>query len=394
MRPTAIAILLTLLGSICSPHWINATPSDPVELWPNGAPGAKGEDEADTPVVRVYLPQESDQNSDAGVVIFPGGGYRVVAIDHEGVQVARRLNERGIAAFVVTYRLMPTYTPADALADAQRAIRFVRSNAAEFGISPDRIGALGFSAGGHLTSTVGTTSGPGDPDAEDPIERVHSRPDFIVPCYPVINGELLNRENNPYRATDLQVTAETPPTFLFHTTEDTGVIPEHSIRFYQALQAYKIPSELHIFGQGPHGVGLAPGDPSTGAWFDLLVNWLRSSGFLTASERAMVSGTILVDAAAINRGWITFVPIGPDASTRPVASAYITDRRKGAFSIDARHGPCPGPHRIEILRVANALERNPSVDDAVLLAGPGTDIELTTMIVPGENTINLELRQD
>jgi dipeptidyl aminopeptidase/acylaminoacyl peptidase len=175
----------------------------------------------------------------------------------------------------------------------------VRARAAEFNIIPDRIGMMGFSAGGHLTSTAGTHFDAGKPDASDPIERVGSRPDFLILGYPVISfdpaithaGSLKNLlGDNPdpklveNLSNELQVTAQTPPTFIFHTTNDNGVPVENSVRFYLALRKAKVPVEMHLFENGPHGVGMALSDPSLSAWPGLLMNWLRARGLLSRAN--------------------------------------------------------------------------------------------------------------
>jgi len=331
-----------------------------VELWPDGAPHAQGDEPADRPVLRIFLPEDPDA-TEAGVIVCPGGGYRIVAIDHEGIQVARRLNERGIAAFVLTYRLKPTYSPEHALLDAQRAVRYVRHHAEAFGVAPERIGVLGFSAGGHLTTAVGTRIDAGDPEAADPIDRASSRPSFLAPCYPVVSGEL--RPGSDYDSTDRLVTAETPPTFLFHTAEDSGVPAEHSLRFFQALREHGVPAELHVFGRGPHGIGLGSGDPRAGGWLDLFTIWLRDEALLTTAPRVEVAGTLTIDGEPMHRGWITLLPVGPDASKRPVAALYASRNAEGAFRFDAEHGPVPGRYRVEVRRVAKATDPEPSVED-------------------------------
>jgi acetyl esterase/lipase len=204
------------------------------------------------------------------------------------------LNAAGVTAFVLKYRLGPKYRHPIELGDAQRAIRLVRARAAELGVAPDRIGIMGFSAGGHLAATAGTHFDAGKPDAADPIDRAGCRPDFLILAYPVISFDpaiahsgsvrnLLGENPDPKLledlSNDLRVTAATPPTFLFHTNADTGVVAENSVRFYLALRRAKVPAELHIFENGPHGVGLALGDPSLSAWPTLLTNWLRGRGF-------------------------------------------------------------------------------------------------------------------
>ena len=267
-------------------------------LWPEGAPGAKGSDPVDKPKVTVYRAPKGKANG-AAVVVCPGGGYVVVASDHEGKQVAEWLNGLGVTAFVLQYRLGPRYHHPAPLQDAQRALRLVRARAGEWGVDPARVGILGFSAGGHLASTAGTHFDRGQPDAIDPVERQGSRPDFLILGYPVISlthpsvhkgsrDNLLGTDPDPklleFLSNETQVTALTPPTFLFHTDEDTGVPAEHSLLFYEALRRAKVPAELHVFVKGPHGVGLAPKDPTLSVWPGLCAAWMEAMGFLPHSK--------------------------------------------------------------------------------------------------------------
>jgi acetyl esterase/lipase len=267
----------------------NAEP-ETILLWPDGAPGALGKEDGDRPTLTIY---RARQPSGASVVVAPGGGYGALASNHEGRQVANLLNAAGVTAFVLKYRLGPRYHHPIELGDAQRAIRLVRGRAQEFGLASDRIGMMGFSAGGHLTATAGTHFDAGNADATDPIERASSRPDFLILAYPVISFDpaiahggsvrnLLGENPDPKLiedlSNDLRVTPQTPPTFLFHTNADTGVVAENSVRFYLALRRNKVPAELHIFENGPHGVGLALGDPALSEWPVLLTNWLRGRG--------------------------------------------------------------------------------------------------------------------
>ncbi len=265
-------------------------------LWQGRAPGALGEADEDTPTLTVYMPTNTAGPMTA-VVIAPGGGYRALAMNHEGRQPANFLNSLGVAAFVLKYRLGPKYHHPIELGDAQRAIRTVRARAAEWHVAPDRIGIMGFSAGGHLASTASTHFDEGRPDAADPIDRAGSRPDFAILCYPVISltepwahqgskTNLLGANADPELARSLsnetQVTARTPPTFLFHTTADTTVPVENSIAYYLALRKARVPAELHVFKDGAHGAGLALQDPALGEWPRTLANWLRASGLLPA----------------------------------------------------------------------------------------------------------------
>jgi acetyl esterase/lipase len=264
-------------------------------LWPDGAPGAKGERVGDKPSLAVY-PVPEDKATGVGVVICPGGGYGDLAMDHEGRQVAEWLNSIGVSAFLLTYRHAGTgYGHPAPLQDGQRAIRLVRSQASEWNVDPKRVGMLGFSAGGHLTSTVGTHFDLGNKDSADPVERESCRPDFMVLAYPVISftepfthrGSLQNLlGSSPDKqlveslSIERQVTAETPPTFLVHTNEDVAVPPENSVYFYLALRKAKVPAELHIYTKGEHGLGLgAPGEPFA-SWPKRCEEWMKAMGIL------------------------------------------------------------------------------------------------------------------
>ena len=258
-------------------------------LWPDGAPGAKGDKPDDKPMLTIFLPDKSKANG-AAVVICPGGGYGHLAVDHEGKQIAEWLNSLGMAGFVLEYRHRGHgYGHPAPLQDAQRAIRTVRARAAEWNVNPEKIGIMGFSAGGHLASTAGTHFDKGDPQAADTIDRASCRPDFMILCYPVIAfGEPYTHrgsQNNLIGAdapaemvkslsNEKQVTPDTPPTFLFHTDEDKTVSPENSIQFYLALRRAKVPAELHIYQKGGHGTGLARQVPGTCNWPKACEEWL------------------------------------------------------------------------------------------------------------------------
>jgi acetyl esterase/lipase len=265
------------------------------QLWPKGAPGALGTEDRDIPTLAAYI-APPDKAVGTAVIVCPGGGYGSLAMDHEGKQIAVWLNNLGISAFVLKYRLGPRYHHPAPLMDAQRAIRTVRQRAQEYGIRADRVGIWGFSAGGHLASTAATHFDKGSPDPADPLDRVSSRPDFAVLAYPVISftteyvhkGSRRNLLGEPFDeklaaalSNETQVTSETPPTFLFHTNEDTGVPPENSVLFYLALRKAKVPAELHIYEKGRHGVGLAPTDPVLSSWAGRLTDWLKIRGLLT-----------------------------------------------------------------------------------------------------------------
>lgn len=366
--------------------------SEQALLWPDGAPGAEGGEAVDRPALTLHL-AAPEKNTGAAVVVNPGGGYRILASDHEGLQVARWLNSIGVNAFVLRYRLMPKYASSFALLDGQRAVRYVRSRARELGIDPNRIGMLGFSAGGHLTTAVGTAFDDGDPKAADAVERVSSRPDFLVPIYAVVSGNLLRRNTQTYNDTAAKVTAATPPAFLVHTHTDPTVTPRHSIAFYQALLAAGVPAEMHIFALGPHGVGLAPGDPDLGQWPGLLHGWLRRQGLLSAAERVEVSGAVLLDGEPLYWGWLTLLP---EDGNNPPATAYMGRRSEGKFKITADVGPSVGPYRLEVHRVSTDFSDPTggaySIDDAEKFTKKSPQGNaLVVQIAPGVNKLKIEI---
>lgn len=292
-----IAALVLLSGALAAQTPLRMPKAD--LLWPGGAPGAQGNEDIDQPTIAPYV-VPAGRGTGTAVVVCPGGGYRNLAMDHEGDQVAKWLNSIGVSAFVLKYRLGPKYHHPIELGDAQRAIRTVRAKAAEYRVMPDRIGIMGFSAGGHLASTAGTHFDAGNASATDPIDRMRSRPDFLVLGYPVISfttqythkGSLQNLlGDNPdpklveSLSNELQVTAQTPPTFLFHTTADTTVPVENSVLFYLALRKAGVPAEMHIYERGPHGLGLAPFDEALSSWPSRLAAWLRVHGLLNGGAR-------------------------------------------------------------------------------------------------------------
>jgi acetyl esterase/lipase len=264
-------------------------------LWEHAAPRALGNEDRDRPTLTWYAPLHPEASGTA-VIVAPGGSYISLASNHEGRQVANWLSALGVTAFVLQYRLGPRYHHPVELEDAQRAIRLVRARADEFHVEADRIGMMGFSAGGHLASTAATHFDRGNPTAADPIDRQGCRPDFAILVYPVISmsapythqrsatallGENASLELRQELSSELHVTPETPPTFLFSTSADTTVPAENTVVFYSALHKYGVPAEMHIFEKGHHGVGLALGDPTLGEWPTLLANWLRGRGLLT-----------------------------------------------------------------------------------------------------------------
>lgn len=263
-------------------------------LWPAGAPAAMGDEDIDKPTLTVFLPVMPNATK-TGVVVAPGGSYTHLAMEKEGFAYARWLNERGVAAFVLQYRLGPKYHYPVELEDAQRAIRMVRAHAVEWSVAADHVGMWGSSAGGHLTATAGTKFDAGKATATDVVEEQSSKPDFLILSYPVITfhepdlhrgslKNLLGDTPDPKLVDELsaetQVTKDTPPTFIFTTTDDKTVPVMNSVMFYSALVKAGVPVEMHIFQHGGHGAGLAPTNPQLSVWPDLLAKWMRERGLM------------------------------------------------------------------------------------------------------------------
>ncbi len=261
-------------------------------LWADGAPDAVGDEADDRPTLTVFQPATGASTGTA-VVICPGGGYGHLAMDHEGYDVAQWLNELGITAFVLKYRHAPNYKHPTPLRDAQRALRLVRSQADTWGIKTDQVGILGFSAGGHLAASAGTHFNWKDELANDDIGQLSARPDFMILAYPVISmtedymhrgsrNNLLGEDASETLAhrmsSEKQVTSDTPPAFMMHTSTDRAVPPENSIHFYLAMRAKGLDAEMHIYEQGPHGFGLAPDDPVLSSWPARCADWLKARG--------------------------------------------------------------------------------------------------------------------
>jgi acetyl esterase/lipase len=291
-----LVFLLTLVvaAMLSRPCLAAAESPEVIRLWSEAAPGALGDADQDIPTLSVYFPDAPSTNR-AAMVIFPGGGYGHLAT-HEGEGYARFLNSHGITAFVVKYRLgSDGYRHPAMLQDAARAVRLVRSRADVWNLDTRHIGVMGSSAGGHLASTVLTHFDAGDPEAPDPVDRVSSRPDLGILCYPVITmgpqghagsrRKLLGAEPSPelvaLLSNEKQVTADTPPCFIWHTVEDTAVPVENSLAFAVSLRQSGVPFELHLYEQGSHGLGLGNRDGgSILPWASECVRWLELRGFV------------------------------------------------------------------------------------------------------------------
>ena len=387
--------LVLLAAMAFTPAISLAVGPEPILLWPDGAPGAAGQEESDKPSIRVY-PPAPEKNTGAAVVICPGGGYRILAYDHEGHQLAEWFRSIGVTGVVLQYRLAPKYLHPAPLQDVQRAIRTVRSRATEWKIDPQRVGVMGFSAGGHLASTVSTHYDAGKADSSDPIDRESCRPSFTVLGYPVVSlseswahagsgknllGDKATPEQLKELSNDLHVTKETPPAFLFHTSEDRGVPAENSIAYYSTLLKNGVPAEIHIYQWGPHGVGMAPGEPAVESWMEQLHGWLRQGGILSAARRAHVSGMVTLDGKPLRWGTIAFVPDDPNA---PVGWSMISS---GKYDIPVKRGAAIGQCKIEV-RTLGAVEPRPTIENAKRLDRQS----LVGQISEGQNTFDLDLK--
>ena len=310
MSPRIPVVLLSLFSSLAA---VAAAAPFKVKLWPGEPPGAIASStyrevvqlrdndpnkprisKVTEPTLEVFLPPKETATG-AAVVICPGGGYGVLAYDHEGIQVAKFFNSIGIAGLVLKYRLPSDEIMQDKsvgpLQDVQEAIRTARRRAAEWGYSPNKIGVMGFSAGGHLAGTATTMYAE---KVYTPADATSARPDFSILVYGVLSLDpsivhggtaksLLGPKPDPAQverfSSDLRVDAQTPPTFVVHSQDDKTVPVEHSLRFFRAMKKFNVPGELHIFEKGGHGYGLGvnPGSPSH--WPDTLKVWLKAHGY-------------------------------------------------------------------------------------------------------------------
>jgi acetyl esterase/lipase len=299
---SVLVVIIFLINTLCFGQ--NYT----LPLWPNNIPNYQKTDEIEIrdttdavrisyvqkPDISVYLPSKGNATGQA-VVICPGGGYRILAYDKEGTDIAKWLNSKGIAAIVLKYRLPLSKSNIvnhkSPLLDAQQAIRLTRYHANEWNIKKDKIGIMGFSAGGHLAATAGTHFDAGDASASDPVESMSSRPDFMVLVYPVITfsnsfihkgsrnallGENPDSTLIKHYSNELQVKDNTPSTFIVHAGDDKSVPVENSLLFYHALKDKGIPAEFHIYPEGGHGFSLAIGKGYLETWPDRCIDWLRS----------------------------------------------------------------------------------------------------------------------
>lgn len=307
MIPTYVASLAMIAGlagaeSPAAPHRAPAVDPPPsgytraVNLWPGEAPMAKGTAPADVPKLYYYPPLERGVRS--AVIVLPGGGYVHLVMEKEGAAEAKWLAAHGVAAFVLQYRLSPTYRYPVPMLDGARAVRYVRSHASEYGIDPEKIGVWGFSAGGHLAGYLATAPIEKEKNASDPVERVDAHPDFAVFSYARLSMEssvprsgnleaLIGQHPRPEMIDTISivrhVTRETSPSFIYSTTGDQTVNSMNATAYYDACKREGVPAELHIFEAGAHGTGMGQNlknMPELEIWPTLLEHWLQMHGWM------------------------------------------------------------------------------------------------------------------
>jgi acetyl esterase/lipase len=303
--------------------------AEPILLWPEGAPGATGVSDEDKPAIIPFFPEPAKRNG-AAMLVVPGGGFTIRAVDHEGVLVAQWLRDHGITAFVLRYRLRPLYSRNDWVKDGQRAMQLIREKANAFGVSPDRVGAIGFSAGANLIADMTLNPVPGQPS---------NRPDLMVLAY----GSMQIPAE-----TDSTTLANLPPTFMYGTAED-AVSTRGMVAFYARLFGAGAPVEAHFFQNGVHGSGFALGDPVLGEWPKLMYNWMATGGFLTDKPQFALNGVVKLDRAPLIKGMVILKPVEhPEA---PPVVVYINNTgtgEMGRFSVPKEQGPVAGKYRVEV----------------------------------------------
>ena len=322
--------------------------ADPILLWPAGAPGASDTSDEDKPAVTPFIPAASKRNG-AAVLVVPGGGFTIRAVDHEGVLVAQWLKDRGITAFLLRYRLRPLYSRNDWVADGHRAMQFIRAHAAEYNISTDRIGAVGFSAGANLIADVTVNAIAAVSNATDSLERFSSKPDFMILAY----GSMGIPDNG-----DSATIANLPPTFMYGTVEDRAS-QGGMLNMYTRLYRAGARIEAHFFQNGIHGTGFAVGDPVLGQWTNLMYNWMTAGGFLTKKPQVALAGVVKLDASPLLKGIVILTPVDDRRAPRVVVHITNTGTGElGRFLVPKDQGPVEGRYKIEVRQDAKRWTSN------------------------------------
>jgi acetyl esterase/lipase len=342
MKLTCLFALILLISTASAQKL-----ADPILLWPNGAPGATGTSDEDKPAIIPFIPDASKRNG-AAVLVVPGGGFTIRAVDHEGVLVAQWFKEHGITAFLLRYRLRPLYTRTDWVKDGQRAMQYIRAHANEYALSADRVGSVGFSAGATLIGDMALNTVAAQVNAADPLDRISSKPDFLILAY----GSMRIPAN-----ADSGAVANFPPTFMYGTVEDRssqgGMIDAYT-RLYRA----GVSVEAHFFQNGIHGTGFAVGDPVLGQWTNLLHNWMAVNGFLTNKPQVALSGVIKLDGSPLVKGMVILTPLDKGA---PPVIVYINNTgtgELGRFLMPKQQGPVEGRYKVEVRQDATRWTSN------------------------------------
>lgn len=320
----------------------------PILLWPEGAPGAGGTTDEDKPAITPFVPEQGKGNG-AAILVVPGGGFTIRAVDHEGVLVAQWLKDHGITAFLLRYRLRPIYEREHWLKDGQRAMQYIRSHASEYNISPDRVGAVGFSAGANLIADLMFNPVVGQNDSNDPLDHFNTQPNFLILCY----------GSAPMPASmDAKTKATLPPVFMFGTAEDAGSMKGMS-ELYSNLIAANAPVEAHFFRNGVHGTGFAIGDPVLGSWPELMYTWLKSGGFVIDKPRFPLTGVVKLDGSPLLRGMLVMTNV--EHQNAPPVVVYITNTgtgELGRFNVPASQGPIAGKYKVVVRQEATRWTSN------------------------------------
>lgn len=346
MRIKRFSLLLLLLSLLSTAYAQNL--SNPILLWPNGAPGATGASDEDKPAIIPFIPEPSKRNG-AAVLVVPGGGFTIRAVDHEGVLVAQWLKEKGITAFLLRYRLRPLYTRNEWVRDGQRAMQYIRAHAKEYQLSPQRIGAVGFSAGATLIADMTLNLPAVASGAIDSLDAFPSNPNFLILAY----GSMRIPAN-----ADSASVASFPPTFMYGTAEDRGSnigMQEMYTRLYRA----GVPVEAHFFQNGIHGTGFALGDPVLGQWTNLLHNWLSVGGFLTGKQQVPLAGVVRLNGSPLVKGMVILTPVQNNGA--PPVIVYINNTgtgELGRFDVPKSQGPVEGKYKVEVRQDATRWTSN------------------------------------
>lgn len=322
--------------------------TQPILLWPAGAPGATGVTDEDKPSVIPFIPEASKRNG-AAVLVVPGGGNTIRAVDHEGVLVAQWLKEHGITAFLLRYRLRPIYSKKDWDADGQRGMQFIRAHADEYHISADRVGAVGFSAGVPLIADLALATNVIKTDGADALDKLSFKPDFLILAY--------GSTNIPDNIDAARIAAF-PPTFMYGTVEDRSS-QNGMLNMYTRLYRGNAPIEAHFFRNGIHGTGFAVGDPVLGQYTTLLHNWLAVGGFLTPKEQIPLAGVVKLNGTPLLNGMVILTPVN-DKNAPPVV-VYIRNTgtgELGRFLVPKSQGPIDGKYKVEVRQDATRWVSN------------------------------------